>query len=95
MYTSDEILYTTLGDTYKSLKRYAEAEQAYKHAYYVVPHKLYPRYLLANLYRETGKKEEAIRTAKSILNQKIKVHSTATEEIIKEMQDLITALTIE
>lgn len=94
MYTSDEILYTTLGDTYKSLKRYTEAEQAYKHAYYMVPHKLYPRYLLANLYRETGQKDQAIRTAKSILNQKIKVHSTTTEEIIKEMQDLITTLTI-
>jgi len=94
-FTSDEVLQTTIGDTYMKLKKYVEAEDAYKSAVYMVPHKLYPRYLLTILYKETGQKEEALRTAKCILNQKIKVHSTATEEIIKEMQDLITILTNE
>ncbi|MCX6326524.1 MAG: hypothetical protein NT144_07730, partial [Bacteroidia bacterium] len=88
-FTSDEILYTTLGDTYKALKRYSEAEEAYLHASFMVPHKLYPRYLLANLYSETGQKEKALRTAEELLNKKIKVESTATEEIRQAMRKII------
>lgn len=87
-FTSDEILYTTLGDTYKALKRYSEAEAAYQHASYMVPHKLYPIYLLANLFFITGQKERALRTAKEVLTKKIKIESTATKEIICDMKDL-------
>jgi len=94
-YTSDEILYTSLGDGYKALKRTKEAESAYKQAIVMVPHKLYPHYLLARLYYDAGQKEDALRTAQSILNMKIKVGSTATDEIRKEMQDLIKELTTE
>lgn len=95
LYTSDEMLFTNLGDTYKALERYPEAEASYKNAMLMVPHKLYPQYLLAKLYRDTGQKEEALLAAKDILNQEIKVESTATKEIRKEMQDLITTLTTE
>jgi tetratricopeptide (TPR) repeat protein len=48
-YTSDEMLYCSLGDGYKKLRRYLEAEDAYRHASYMTPHKLYPLYLLAVL----------------------------------------------
>jgi tetratricopeptide (TPR) repeat protein len=56
-------LYTTSGDTYKALKRYSEAEEAYQHASIMVPHKLYPLYLLAMLYDETGQREKAVAVA--------------------------------
>jgi O-antigen polymerase len=88
-FTSDEVLYTTLGDNYKTLKRYSKAEEAYLYASYMVPHKLYPLYLLANLYCETGQNEKAIRTAEEVLNKNIKVESTATKEIRQAMSDLI------
>jgi tetratricopeptide (TPR) repeat protein len=91
-FTSDEILYTTLGDTYKALKRYSEAEEAYKHAIFMVPHKLYPIYLLANLYGETWQKEKALGTAEEVLNKKNKVESTASEEIRQAMKELIRKL---
>jgi len=91
-FTSDEILYTTIGDTYKALKRYSEAEEAYLHASFMVPHKLYPLYLLANLYSETGQKEKAIKTAEKVLNKNIKVESTATKEIFNAMKELIMKL---
>ncbi len=46
---SDPILLTTLGDIHKELKQFNEAEQDYWQAWYMVPHKLYPKYLLAKL----------------------------------------------
>lgn len=92
LYTSDEILYSTIGDTYKGLKRYSEAEKAYLHASFMVPHKLYPQYLLANLYYETGQNGKAYLAVKTVLNKKIKVESTATKEIIEAMLELSTKL---
>lgn len=88
-YTSDEMLYTTLGDSFKELKRYSEAEAAYQYAIIMIPQKLYPRYLLANLYSETGQKLKARKTAENVLNKKVKVESTATEEIRQAMSKLI------
>ena len=88
-FTSDEILYTTLGDTYKALKRYSEAEEAYRHASYMVPHKLYPLYLLAMLYDETGQKEIAVTVARRVLNKEIKVETKAIDEIRTKMKSII------
>jgi O-antigen ligase len=89
LFTSDEILYTTLGDTYKALKRYSEAEEAYLHASFMVPHKLYPLYLLARLYDETGQNEKAVSVANKIMEKEIKVESEATEEIRAAMMEII------
>ena len=49
-FTSDEVLFTTLGDNYKALERYSDAEKAYQYAFLMAPNKLYPLYLLTNLY---------------------------------------------
>ena len=92
LYTSDEILYTTLGDTYKALQKYQEAEQKYLYASFMAPHKLYPMYLLVNLYCETGQNEKAIMVAEEVLQKKIKVESFATEEIKQKMKDLTRKL---
>ncbi len=88
-YTSDDLLYTSLGDAYKSLNRYVEAENAYQHALFMVPHLLYPGYLLANLYAETGRKEKALEMARTLLDKKIKVESAAAKEIRNKMKELI------
>jgi tetratricopeptide (TPR) repeat protein len=89
LYTSDEVLYTNLGLTCDSLKRYPEAEWAYHHAAAMAPHKMYPLYLLANHYKAAGQYEQAIITAGEIINKKIKVQSMATDQIIREMKTLL------
>ena len=89
-YTSDEVFYTNLGDTYKSLKRYDDAEQEYCFASYMVPHKLYPLYLMVLLYAETGEKVKAYNLAKRILDKEIKIESNATDEIRAAMMEIIT-----
>ncbi len=88
--TSDQVLYTSLGYTFKELKQYSEAEKNYMSAFYMQPHKLYPQYLLAKLYAESGEKQKAIDKAKEVLNKNIKTKSLAVEEIKQEMTKLIT-----
>lgn len=88
-YTSDEILYTSLGDVYKSLKQNKEAEQSYYHASFMVPHKFYPLYLLVKLYEETDDHEKAHQLASLLLSKKIKISSTAIDQIQFEMRKIL------
>ena len=55
----------------------------------MVPGLLLPKYLLAKLYVESGETEKAKTTALEILNSPVKVKSTATNEIIKEMRNIL------
>lgn len=87
--TSDPYLFNSLGNCYQGLKNYKKAEEAYIHAFYLIPHKFYPRYLLAKLYDEMGETEKAIEVANKLLNMKVKIPSTAIEEMKSEMVDLI------
>jgi tetratricopeptide (TPR) repeat protein len=88
-FNTDDILYCSLGDCYKVCKMYNEAEEAYMHASFLVPHKLYPLYLLAILYYETGKREKALTVARLVLEKEVKVESQATEEIRMKMRKII------
>jgi O-antigen ligase len=87
-YYPNTIVYTALGDCYKKLGQTSNAEQAYLHAWHMNPSRLYPKYLLAKLYDETGQKTKAIEVAKELLEKDIKIESTAIEEIRDEMEKL-------
>ena len=50
----DPMLYNVMGRNCQSLRRYAEAEACFLKAAHIVPVRIYPWYLLANLYVETG-----------------------------------------
>jgi O-antigen polymerase len=89
LYNSDEILYCSLGDSYKACKMYDRAEETYLFASCMVPHKLYPLYLLANLYEETGQRTKASDIAKRVLDKDVKVKSQATDEIKMKMKIII------
>jgi O-antigen polymerase len=88
-YNTDEILCCSMGDSYKALKMYSEAEKAYRQASFMVPHKLYPLYLLATLFDETGQRVKALEFANLILQKEIKVESEATNEIKLKMKKII------
>nr|WP_320153949.1 O-antigen ligase family protein [uncultured Draconibacterium sp.] len=88
-YLNNTISYTTLGNNYKTLGKTQEAEQAYLHAWHMIPSRFYPKYLLAKLYDESGQKDKAVSIAKELLNKEIKINSKAIEEIKKEMRKII------
>ena len=88
-YYNSHILCNALGDSYKALGNYAAAEKAYIESSLMMPFMLFPRYLLAKLYDESGQHENARKTAEELLKSPIKVESSATREIVSEMEELI------
>ena len=87
---SSYIIQNTLGDNHKTLGNYDKAEAAYQKSSNMVPGLLLPKYLLAKLYVESGETEKAKTTALEILNSPVKVKSTATNEIMTEMKNIVT-----
>ncbi len=83
------ITYTALGDNYQLIENNNISEKHYMHAYYMVPNRFYPKYLLAKLYDKSGKVDKAIETAKEVLEKELKVNSMAIREIRSEMQELL------
>ena len=81
--SSDPMFYNLIGNNYRALGEAEKAEEYYWKAYYTLPNRHYPFYLLAKLYHETGQDEKARSMARQILDKEPKVMSTA----IREMQD--------
>jgi len=55
------------------------------------PVRFMPLYELAKLYKATGRREEAIALAKTILDKRVKVPSSTVNAIKNEMRKLIEA----
>ncbi|WP_164849999.1 O-antigen ligase family protein [Mucilaginibacter limnophilus] len=87
-YTNTEITETALGDVFKSLKRYQQAETAYIAATNMVPNRFYPLYLLAKLYNDTGNKDKAGETARLLLVKDVKIYSAAIAQMMDEMKKI-------
>lgn len=81
-----------LGNSLKETNKYDEAENAYKIASAIIPSRLYPKYLLANMYTEINEQEKAIEIAQKILQTEEKVKTTAGKEIKHEMRELLGIL---
>lgn len=81
--SSDPMFYNLIGNNYRALKQFDKAEEYYFRAYYTLPNRLYPLYLLSKLYHETGQGEKAKAMAKKLLEKEPKVMSTA----VRQMRD--------
>ena len=90
-YYSSTIIETASGDSYKRLKCYDKAAADYRHAGAMIPSRLYPKYLLAKLYQESGDDAAAVHEAKKILSMDEKIHSRATEEMKLAMRNIIVS----
>jgi len=87
-YCDNSVLETTIGDSYKALKRYQPAEKAYLQASWMIPSHFYPQFLLARLYDDWGRKESARRIASELFVKKAKVESPAIREMLIEMKKI-------
>lgn len=79
----DPMLYNIMGKNYQALQEYSKAEECFLQAAHIVPHRIYPYYLLTNLYVEIGDMDKAKQYATIVLYKDPKVESTA----IREMRD--------
>lgn len=89
IYQNNTVIETALGGSYKATKQFNKAETCYIHAINMTPGRFYAPYLLTKLYDDYRHKEKAIALAQKILKKKIKIPSTAIEEIRLEMKEIV------
>lgn len=77
--SSDPMFWVLMGNNYRDMQCYQEAEEAYKKAFAIMPNRLYPLYQLMGLYEETEDVEALRRTAREIMALQPKIKSPATE----------------
>lgn len=65
--SSDPMFYNIIGKNLEALGLYEEAEEAYIHAHYMVPQRLFPLTLLMRMHIRLGNNNEALRYGKMIL----------------------------
>ena len=84
--SSDPMIYNIIGKNHQSLREYNKAADYYTQAMNRVPHRLYPYYLLAQMYIENNDRQKAQEMAKKLLSVAIKIPSPAITQIRDEMQ---------
>jgi len=84
--------YINLGICYENLDQGYKAEQHYRHAINMEPNKIFQNYLLTQFYVKGKKYELAKIHCQKILDLKIKIETTAAQEIKKEAEKLMTFL---
>lgn len=90
--SSDPMFWNVMGNNSFALGRYREAEERYKHAFYMVPNRLYPLYLLAKLYYEEGDTSRLLGMAKEINSFRPKVESDITDQLRLEINELVNEI---
>lgn len=87
--SGDPMLYIILGKNYTTIHKYGYAQHCFQKAARMVPHRLYPYYLLSKLYSETGEIDKAKKMAEYVLNKSVKVDSPAIRKMKEEMKNFI------
>lgn len=85
MLSCDPMFWDVMGNNSVALGRYREAEERYMRAFYMVPNRLYPFYLLAKLYRTEGDTTRFLEMADMVNNFVPKVESDITESLRREI----------
>jgi len=86
--SSDPMFWIVMGNNSFELKKYREAEERYKHAFYMVPNRLYPLYLLAKLYFTEGDITRFLDMAEMIESYIPKVESQNTGRLRHEILEM-------
>ena len=85
--SADPMFYNIMGKDAEALKNFGQAEACFKQASYMVPHRLYPLYLLAKMYFESGQPEKGRDMARQVIQKAPKVMSDAVKEMKAELKE--------
>ena len=88
--SSDPMFHVVIGNNYKALGAYKEAEEHYTRAFLQGPNKMYPLYQLLQLYIEVDDIVKAQEMAQRVVNFKPKIRSNATDEMKEFAKEYIT-----
>ena len=86
--SSDPMFWNVMGNNSLAQGKYREAEGRYKHAFYMVPNRLYPLVLLTKLYYEEGDTARFLEMTDVVENFVPKVESIRTEKLRAEIREL-------
>ena len=87
--SNDPMFWVLMGNNYKLMKLYVEAEKCYDTAYSRMPNRLYPLYKKMLLFEDIGNKSAMINVAKDIRKFHEKVSSPAVEEMKRKAETLL------
>lgn len=87
--SSDPMIYNTLGKNYQELQNYDLAEHYYEKSSNMVPNRIYPYFLMANLYMHLEELSKAKKAARIVLEKKPKVDSYAIREMKSKMTEIL------
>lgn len=93
--SSDPMFWNVMGNNSLELGKYREAEECYKHAFYMVPNRLYPLCLLAKLYYTEGDTLRFLDISDKVETFVPKVESVNTERLRTEIKKLREDNTLE
>lgn len=85
----DPMFYNVIGNNYKALGDFGLAEQYYTYAFDVLPNRLYPLYLLMQLYEESEQFGKAKDMAERVCAFEPKVRSSATDDMQKDAKEIL------
>lgn len=83
--------YCDLGDIFQHLDKSEQAERSYQYAVWLLPNLAYPRYCLFLLYKESGRKWEATKMARQILEMTPKKANERYDEMIHFVKEFLLA----
>ncbi len=91
--SADPMFPILMGRNYEDIQEYGMADSLYRHAFHMVPNRIYPLYRRMKLYETMGDSTRMLDIAKSVTNFKVKVESPATRDMKKEAEEMIMTLT--
>lgn len=83
-HSSDPMFFNILGKNFNKMGDFKTAEQMFYKAYYRIPHRFYPLYLLMQLYKRQGRNEEMGKIACQIVEKQVKIDSPDIREMKNE-----------
>lgn len=88
MLSADPMFHILMGRNYEDMQEYDMADAKYRHAFHMVPNRIYPLYRQMKLYETMGDSLKMQDMARRITDFKEKVESPATRDIKKEAQEI-------
>jgi tetratricopeptide (TPR) repeat protein len=90
--SGDPMFFNIMGKNYQALNQLDSAEICFRQATNIIPNRIYPYYLLANLYLQAGDTVKAMAMAQIVLTKEPKTETMAIEEMRKEMQKITSKI---
>lgn len=89
---SDTYISCNLGLAYSAIGNYTKSEFHLKKAIAQMPNRMYSKYLLANMYKESNDYANAATIASEIVSMPVKIESAATMDMRSQMQNLLKTI---